>query len=217
MPSNAPEVKRRAVMGYGGRVILCEPTLEARETTANQVIAETGATLIHPYDHVDIIAGQGTAALELLNEVGELDVVITPVGGGGLLSGTCLACRGFDSNVQIFAAEPKGADDAARSLAQGRLTPQTGPDTIADGLLTSLGELTWPIIEQHASQIFTVSDAEIIDAMRFIWERAKIVIEPSAAVTIAALMSGQFQQMELSKVGVVISGGNVNLDVLPWQ
>jgi threonine dehydratase len=217
MPSNALAVKRRAVEGYGGRVIACVPTLEARETTAEAVIAETGATFIHPYDHPDIIAGQGTSALELLDQVPQIDAIVAPVGGGGLLSGICVAAKGLDPSIRIFAAEPLGADDAARSMAAGKLIPQTGPDTIADGLLTSLGELTWPIIRDHVERVVTVSEEEIVTAMRLVWERAKLLIEPSAAVAVAAVLSEEFQAVAgVDRVGIVLSGGNADLDNLPW-
>jgi threonine dehydratase len=218
MPSDALAVKRRAVEGYGGHVIECEPTLEARDTTAEAVIAETGATFIHPYDHPDIIAGQGTSALELLDQVPKLDAIVVPVGGGGLISGICVAAKGIDPGIRIFAAEPLGADDAARSKAAGKLIPQTGPNTIADGLLTSLGELTWPIIRDHVECVVTVSEEEIITTMRLAWERAKLLVEPSAAVAVAAVLSDAFKAIEgIDRVGVVLSGGNVDLDSLPWR
>jgi threonine dehydratase/serine racemase len=217
MPSNASPVKRRAVEGYGAEVIACEPTLAARETTAAEVLARTGGTLIPPYDHADIIAGQGTAALELLEDVPNLDAVVAPVGGGGLLSGTCVAAHGVNPRLRVFGAEPLGADDAARSKASGRLIPQTGPKTIADGLLTSLGELTWPIIRDRVERIVTVTEEEIVAAMRLTWERAKLLIEPSSAVAVAAVLTDEFQQRkDLPRVGVILSGGNVNLDQLPW-
>ncbi|MCI0462442.1 MAG: pyridoxal-phosphate dependent enzyme [Gemmataceae bacterium] len=217
MPSTAQPVKRRAVEGYGGRVVLCEPNLQARETTAASVQAETGATLIHPYDHPDVIAGQGTTALELLEQVPDLDALITPVGGGGLLSGVCVAGKGMRPTLRIFGSEPAGADDAARSLAVGRLIPQTDPRTIADGLLTSLGQVNWPIIQAHVEAILTVSEEEIVAAMRLAWERAKLLIEPSAAVPLAVALSERFRAIEgLKRVGIVLSGGNVNLDRLPW-
>jgi threonine dehydratase len=218
MPSNAPAVKRRAVEGYGGRVIECVPTLAAREETAAAVIAETGATLIPPYDHPDIIAGQATAALELLEEVPDLDAIVVPVGGGGLLAGVTIAAMGVRPGIRIFAAEPAGADDAARSKASGKLIPQTGPNTIADGLLTSLGTLTWPILRDLVERVVLVSEDEILRAMRMVWERAKLVIEPSAAVTVAAILSEEFRTLPgLARVGVVLSGGNVDLDRLPWK
>src|SRR5436190_15728670 len=218
MPSNASPVKRRAVEEYGGRVVECEPTLEARERTAADVLAETGATLIPPYNHPDVIAGQGTVALELLEQVPGLEAVIAPVGGGGLVAGISVALREAAPSVRMFAAEPAGADDAARSKAAGTLIPQTGPRTIADGLLTSLGDLTWPLVRDHVEDVVTVAEDEIVAAMRLAWERAKLLIEPSAAVPLAAVLSGTFRQREgLRRVGIVLSGGNVNLDSLPWK
>jgi threonine dehydratase len=217
MPSNSTPVKKRAVEGYGGRVIECPPTLQARETSAAAVIAETGATFIPPYDHPDVIAGQGTTALELLDQVEDLDAIVAPVGGGGLISGIALAARGIKPALRIFAAEPKGADDAARSKAAGTLIPQTSPQTIADGLLTSLGELTWPVIRDQVERVVTVREEEIVTAMRLLWERAKLVVEPSGAVPLAAILSDEFRGMTgLARVGVVLSGGNANLDRLPW-
>jgi threonine dehydratase len=217
MPRTASPVKRRAVQEYGGRVVECEPTLAARETTAAAVGAETGATLIPPYNHPDVIAGQGTAALELLEQAPALDAVVAPVGGGGLLAGVTIAVQAVRPGVRVFAAEPAGADDAARSKAAGVLVPQTGPRTIADGLLTSLGELTWPVLRDRVERVVTVTEEEIIAAMRLAWERAKLLIEPSSAVAVAAVLSEQFRALEgLQRVGVVLSGGNVNLDALPW-
>jgi threonine dehydratase len=218
MPTDAPGVKRRAVEGYGATVVPCAPTLAARESTAAEVVSRTGATLIPPYNHPDIIAGQGTAALELLEEVPGLDVVIAPVGGGGLMSGTCVATRGRSPQTRLFGAEPAGADDAARSLAAGQLLPQTGPKTIADGLRTGLGDLTWPILRDHLEGIVTVSEEEIIAATRLLWERAKLVVEPSGAVPLAALLGSRRGVFgEAKRVGVIVSGGNLDLDQLPWQ
>lgn len=217
MPTSAPAVKRRAVEGYGGRVVACEPTLAARESTVAAVQAQTGATLIHPYNHPDVIAGQGTVALELFEQVPKLDAIIAPVGGGGLISGIALAAKALRPTVRIFAAEPAGADDAARSKAAGQLIPQTAPKTIADGLLTSLGDLTWPVVRDLVERVVTVSDDEITAAVRLVWERAKLVIEPSAAVPVAAVLSPGFKEIDgLERVAVVLSGGNVNLDQLPW-
>jgi len=217
MPRTAAAVKRRAVLEYGARVIDCDPNQAARESTAAAVLAETGGTLIHPYNHADIIAGQGTAALELCERVSDLDAVVAPVGGGGLVSGICVALRELAPGIRIFAAEPKGADDAARSKAAGRLIPQTAPNTIADGLLTSLGELTWPIVRDCVERVITVSEEEIVTAMRLIWERAKLLIEPSSAVAVAAVLSDEFQNLPgLHRVGIVLSGGNADLDRLPW-
>lgn len=217
MPSNATPAKKRAVEGYGGRVIECEPTLAKREETAAAVVAETGATLISPYNHPDIIAGQGTAALELLEDVPGLDAIVAPIGGGGLVAGTALACQGFRPTLRVFAAEPKGADDAARSKAAGVLIPQTGPQTIADGLLTSLGDLTWPVLRDRVEGVVTVSEEKIVQALRLAWERAKLLIEPSSAVAVAAVLSAEFKALHgMKRVGVILSGGNVNLDRLPW-
>lgn len=217
MPRTAAAIKRRAVEGYGGRVIECEPTLAAREETARAVLAETGGTFLHPYNHPDVIAGQGTAALELLEEVPGIEALVAPVGGGGLLSGTAIAAKGIDPRIRVFGAEPAGADDAARSLAAGRLIPQTAPRTIADGLLTSLGDLTWPILRDHVERILTISEEQIVEAMRLSWSRAKLLIEPSSAVALAAVLLGEFRDLPgLERVGVILSGGNVDLDRLPW-
>ena len=217
MPSTVSAVKRRAVEEYGGRVMLCAPTLAARESAAAALLAETYGTLIPPYDHPDIIAGQGTAALELLEQVPDLDAIVVPVGGGGLLSGTCIAAKALQPAIRLYAAEPAGADDAARSMAAGTLVPQTAPQSIADGLLTSLGALTWPIIRDHVERVVTVGDPEIVAAMRVAWERAKLLIEPSAAVALAAVLSDEFKRLDgLRRVGVMLSGGNVDLDSLPW-
>jgi threonine dehydratase/serine racemase len=218
MPRTASPVKKAAVGGYGGRVVECEPTLAAREQTAARLVAETGGTLIPPFDHPDVIAGQGTAALELLEEVPDLDAVVAPVGGGGLLSGLCVASRGLNPRIRVFGAEPLGADDAARSKAAGEWRPQTAPNSIADGLLTSLGRLTWPIIRDQVEAVHTVTEGEIVAAMRLVWERMKLVIEPSAAVGVAVVLGGGFRQLDgIDKVGVVLCGGNVSLDKLPWQ
>jgi len=217
MPHTASAVKRQAVEGYGGRVVECKHSLIAREQTAADVQAETGATLIHAFDNPDVIAGQGTVALELLEQITDLDAIVAPVGGGGQVSGICIAAKSLKPSIRIFAAEPQGADDAARSLAAGRLIPQTAPDTIADGLLTSLGELTWPIIRDHVDQIITVSEGEIVAAMRLFWERSKLLIEPSAAVAVAAVLTDEFKALGgMNRVAVVLTGGNVDLASLPW-
>jgi threonine dehydratase/serine racemase len=217
MPSNSSAVKRRAVEEYGGRVVSCEPTLAARETTAAAVMAETGGTLIPPYDHPDVIAGQGTVALELLEQVPGLDAVVAPVGGGGLVSGVALAAGALAPSVRIFAAEPAGADDAARSKAAGVLVQQTNPRTVADGLRTSLGEWTWPVLRDRVERVITVSEEEILAALRLAWERAKLLIEPSSAVALAAVLTPEFRALDgLGRVGIVLSGGNVDLGALPW-
>ncbi len=215
MPGNAPQVKKDAVAGYGGRITFCEPTLEARESTMERIRLETGATVVHPYDNERVIAGQGTAALELLDSIPDLDAVIAPVGGGGLLSGTSIAAKALKADIRIIAAEPEMADDAYRSMKEGRIVPSVNPKTIADGLLTSLGSLTFPIIRQNVEQIVTVSEQGIVEAMRFVWERVKIVIEPSAAVAVGVLWERKIDLSGL-KVGVILSGGNVDLNKLPW-
>ena len=216
MPNNAPQVKKDAVAGYGGRITFCEPTLEARETTMDRIRLDTGATVVHPYNNEQVIAGQGTAALELLEDVPDLDVIIAPVGGGGLLSGTSIAATGIKKGIRVIAAEPELADDAFRSMQAGNIILSVNPKTIADGLLTSLGTLTFPVIQERVEQIVTVSEAGIIDSMKFIWERAKIIIEPSAATVIAVLWEKKIDLAGL-KVGVILSGGNVDLNKLPWQ
>ena len=215
MPNNAPHVKKNAVAGYGGQITFCEPTLEARENTMERIRLNTGATAVYPYNDERVIAGQGTAALELLEEIPDLDVIITPVGGGGLLSGTSIAATETKSGIRVIAGEPEMADDAYRSMQAGKIFPSLNPKTIADGLLTSLGQLTYPIIRERVEQIVTVSEQGIIDSMRFVWERAKIVIEPSAAVAVGVLWEKKIDLSGL-KVGVILSGGNVDLGKLPW-
>jgi threonine dehydratase len=213
MPTSAPPVKRAAVEGYGGRVVPCEPTMAARESTLRRVVAETGATFVHPYDDPRVIAGQGTAALELLEEVPDLDVVVTPVGGGGLLSGTAIAVTST-SSARVIGVEPEAADDARRSLEAGRIIPSEDPKTIADGLRTSLGEIPFAVARDRVAGIVTVSEDAIASAMRVVWERMKIVIEPSSAVPVAALLAGKVTG---ARVGVVLSGGNVDLARLPFH
>ena len=215
MPDNAPAVKKKAVAAYGGQITFCEPTLEARESTLDRIRLDTGANVVHPYNDERVIAGQGTAVLEFLEESPDLDVIITPVGGGGLLSGTSIAAAEIKKGIRIIAGEPEMADDAYRSLKAGKIIPSVEPNTIADGLLTSLGNLTFPIIQERVEQIVTVSELGIIDSMRFIWERAKIIIEPSSAVAVGVLWE---QKIDLTglKVGVILSGGNVDLEKLPW-
>lgn len=216
MPDNAPAVKKAAVKGYGGRITFCEPNQQAREAALARILAETGAALIHPYDNPLVIAGQGTAALELFKDHPDLDAVIAPVGGGGLLSGTALAAAGIDPDIRVIGAEPEMADDAYRSLQAGKIIPSINPQTIADGLLSSLGELTFPLICNHVEQIVTVSEQAIIEGMRLMWERTKLIIEPSAAVPVGLLLEKKIDLGGL-QVGVILSGGNVDLDKLPWQ
>jgi threonine dehydratase/serine racemase len=218
MPSNASAVKRAAVAGYGGQITLCEPTLDARSRTAARIEAKTGATLLHPYDHPDVIAGQGTTALELLDQVPDLDAVVVPLGGGGLLSGIALATRELKPGLPVYGAEPLGADDAYRSRAAGRLILQTDPNTIADGLLTSLGEWTWPVVRDVVADVFVVDDRAILAAMRLIWERMKLVVEPSAALPLAVVLSNPFALASSARrIGLVLSGGNVDLDSVDWR
>lgn len=215
MPNNAPSVKKNAVAGYGGRITFCEPTLEARESTLDRIRLETGATLVHPYNDERVVAGQGTAALELLEDIPDLDVVIAPVGGGGLLSGTAIAATELKKGIRVIAGEPEMADDAFRSMREGVIVPSINPKTIADGLLTSLGTLTFPIIQKQVEQIVTVSEAGIVETMKYVWERAKIVIEPSSAVAVGVLWEKKIDLGGL-RVGVILSGGNVDLEKLPW-
>jgi len=217
MPNNSPDVKLDAVKGYGANVTLCKPTLEARRTTLEGIAEDTGAAVIHPFNNANVIAGQGTAALELIEDVGELDAIIAPIGGGGLMSGTCVTTRSLLPNAKLFGAEPKGADDAYRSLKEGKLLPQEDPKTICDGLLTSMGENTWKILKDHLNAIYTVSDDEVIKGMKLIWERMKIIIEPSCATPVAVVMSPKFKQLEnIEKVGIILTGGNVDLAKLPF-
>jgi len=210
MPHTAPEIKKQGVRGYGGEIFECEPTLQAREATLAQVIKNTGATEIHPFNNFEVIAGQATAAKELFEEVGQLDVIMAPVGGGGLLSGTALAAKYFSSNTIVIAGEPAGSDDAFRSLKSGKIE-QAQSNTIADGLLTTLGDKTFPIIKQNVSEIITVTDDEIIEALRLVWERMKIIIEPSCAVPLAALLKEK-EKFKGKRVGIILSGGNVDLE-----
>ena len=215
MPENSPKVKIEAVEAYGGKITFCKPTLEARESTLHDIIEKTGITEIHPYDNYDIIAGQATAAMELLQEVPDLDMILCPVGGGGLLSGSALSSAHFSRNTEVIACEPDGANDAYKSFHAGYIIPSQKPDTIADGLLTSLGKRNFPIIQKHVSEIVTVHDESIIQAMKWVFERMKIVIEPSSAVPIAAIMAEKVA-VSGKKVGVIISGGNVDLKKLPF-
>jgi len=215
MPRTAPKVKRAAVEGYGATVITCEPTLEARESTLQKVVEETGAVFIHPYNDWQVIAGQATAGKELIEDTDSLDIVMAPVGGGGLLSGTALSTYYFSSGTQVIGAEPAGADDAYRSFTSGTLIPSINPKTIADGLLTSLGDKTFRVIRQYVDDILTVEEELIIQAMRLIWERMKIIIEPSCAIPLAVVLKYP-ERFADKKVGIIITGGNVDLDKLPF-
>jgi threonine dehydratase len=215
MPSNSSKVKIAAVESYGGIITFCEPTLAAREETLKKILAETGAFEIHPYNHLNIICGQATAALELIQEVPDLDCIIAPVGGGGLLSGTALGSYFFSSSSKVYGGEPEMANDAFLSIKNGRLIPSVNPDTIADGLRTSLGSHTYPIIRDHVTEILLAGESEIISTMRLVWERMKIIIEPSSAVPLAALLH-QREKFRSKRVGIIFSGGNVDLSDLPF-
>lgn len=214
MPRTAPAVKRAAVEGYGAEVVTCEPTLAAREEGLAGVVARTGAAFVHPYDNWDVIAGQGTAALELLEEVPDLDVVLAPVGGGGLMSGTAIVARESGPGVRALGAEPEGAADAFRSLREGRVVPSVDPDTIADGLLTSLSERTFGVLSRRLEGICTVPDDLTVRALRLLLERMKIVVEPSSAVPLGALLGGGVPNPRGRKIGVILSGGNVDFGAL---
>ena len=209
MPRTAPIIKKKGVEELGGEIFECEPNLQARETTLAEVIKKTGAREIHPFNNYEVITGQATAAKELFEKVDALDFIVTPVGGGGLLSGTSLSAKYFSPSTQVIAAEPQGADDAYRSMKSGKIEPSQS-NSIADGLLTSLGDKTFPIIRDHVKDVITVSDEEIIKAMRLIWEKLKVIVEPSGAVTLAAILKAK-EKFSGKKVGVIFSGGNVDL------
>jgi threonine dehydratase len=216
MPENAPAIKKKAVESYGGKITFCKPTQKDREDALNHVQMTTGAVFIHAYNNFDVICGQGTASLELLGEYPDLDIVIAPVGGGGLLSGTLAYTKGFNPAIKVYGTEPLNADDAFRSLRDKTIHPSINPNTIADGLRTALCELTYTIISAKCDGILTVTEEGIISAMRMIWERMKIIIEPSSAVPVAAMMEHP-QPFAGKKVGIIISGGNVDLDDLPFE
>jgi threonine dehydratase len=210
MPRTAPDIKKRGVKGYGGEIFECEPTLQAREATLAEVVKKSGATEIHPFNNYEVIAGQATAAKELFEKVNDLDVIMVPVGGGGLLSGTALAAKYFSPKTKVIAGEPAGSDDAYRSMQSGKIE-QAQSQSVADGLLTTLGDKTFPIIRELVSEVITVTDEQIIAAMRMVWERMKIIIEPSCAVPLAALLKekGRFKG---KRIGIILSGGNVDLE-----
>ncbi len=210
MPKNAPSIKIEAVRGYGAEIIFCEPTLESRETSLQKVVDDTSAFFIHPYNNYSVIAGQATSAYEIFMSKNDLDYILTPVGGGGLLSGTLLSRNYFSPVTKVIAGEPSGADDAYRSMIKGEIVPSLKPDTIADGLLTSLGDKTFKIIYENIEEIIVVNDAEIIDAMKLLWERMKIIVEPSGAVPFAAVLKNREKFMG-KQVGIILSGGNVDL------
>jgi threonine dehydratase len=215
MPENAPAVKKNAVAGYGADITFCTPTQEAREATTRAIMEKSGAVLIHPYDNFEVICGQGTATLELMNEINDLDIIVAPVGGGGLLSGTSTCAKGLRNDTVVIGAEPANADDAKRSLITGVIQPSVSPRTIADGLLTSLSELTFAVIGKRVDDIFTVSEESIIECTLLVWERMKIVIEPSSATVLAAIKEypGSFRG---KRAGLIVSGGNVDFRKLPF-
>jgi threonine dehydratase len=213
MPSNSPAVKKAAVRDYGGEIIECIPTLQAREDTLREVVERTGATFLHPYNQEEVILGQGTAAMELLEDVPDLDYLLAPVGGGGLIGGTALAARFFSPKTTVIAAEPHGADDAWQSKQAGHIVPQTNPQTIADGLRTSLGDLTFPLIRDFVEKIIRVEESEIVEALRLLMERMKLVVEPSGAVPLAAVLKEK-ENFKGKRVGIILSGGNVDLKML---
>jgi threonine dehydratase len=215
MPRNAARAKSAAVSRYGGAITYCDPTLAARESTAQQLIAATGATMVHPYDDLAVMAGQATATVELLSAVPDLDLILCPVGGGGLLSGTLVAAKTLRPAIRVIGVEPAGADDAARSLRAGRIIPSVNPDTIADGLRSSLGERPFAVIRRLADDIITVTDGAIVRAMRTLWEVMKIIVEPSGAVPYAALLEPS-RPPRAARIGLILSGGNVDLERLPW-
>ena len=216
MPHTAPAIKKKAVEGYGAEIVFSEPTLESRQETLNKVVEETGAHFVPPFNDVRIIAGQATAAKELIEETDKLNFIIAPVGGGGLLSGTSLSAKYFGSNIKVIGAEPKGADDAFRSIRDNKIYLSVNPQTICDGLLTSLGDITFEVIKENVHEIITVKEETIIEAMRMIWERMKIIIEPSSAVVLAVVLENK-EKFQNRNVGLILSGGNVDLEKLPWN
>ncbi|PZQ88668.1 MAG: serine dehydratase [Leifsonia xyli] len=215
MPRTAPQAKKDAVRGYGGVVVECEPSVTSREQVFGEVVAKSGAEFVHPYNDPRVIAGQGTCARELIEDVG-LDAVIAPIGGGGMVSGTCLALSHLAPETKIYAAEPEQADDAYRSFKAGHIIADDAPNTIADGLKVPLKDLTWHFVSNHVTDILTASETEIVDAMKLIWKRMKIVMEPSSAVPLATILKNR-DVFAGKRVGVIITGGNVDLDKLPWQ
>lgn len=215
MPKNSPQIKKNAVGAYGGIITFCEPNLPAREETLEKILLESGAIMVHPYNQKEVIAGQGTCALELMEQQNTLDCIITPVGGGGLLSGSSITARYLSPEIEIIGAEPKGADDAYQSFENKQLIPVGKTNTIADGLLTSLGELTFKLITENVDAIMTAPDSSIVQAMRLIWERMKIIVEPSSAVALAIILDNK-NHFKNKKVGIILSGGNVDLEKLPF-
>ncbi len=214
-PRTTPASKQQNMARYGAQLRLCEPTLAARQAAADQIVAETGATLIHPFDNTDVMAGQGTVALELLEQVPDLNLIVCPIGGGGLISGVAVAAHGVDGGIRIYGAEPEGADDALRSRSAGVITPVAQPSSLADGLLATIAPSTFELIRSQVDAVGTVSEADIVAAMRRIWEELRIIIEPSSAVPVAALLNGSLA-VSGGRAAVVLTGGNVDLRRLPW-
>ncbi len=215
MPHSAPQAKKDAVIGYGGTIVECEPSTSSRESTFARVVAETGAEFVHPYNDPRVIAGQATCSRELLEQVDNLDMVIAPIGGGGMISGTCLTLSSIAPEMKIYAAEPLNADDAARSFRAGHIIADDAPETVADGLKVPLKDLTWHFVHNYVTDILTATEQEIIDAMKLTWKRMKIVMEPSSAVPLATILNNR-ELFAGKRVGVIITGGNVDLDRLPW-
>lgn len=216
MPRTAPQAKKDAVIGYGGSIVECEPSTSSREAVFTDVVAESGAEFVHPYNDPRVIAGQGTCSKELVSQVENLDAVIAPIGGGGMISGTCLTLSNIAPEIKIYAAEPLNADDAARSFKAGHIIADDAPDTVADGLKVPLKDLTWHFVSNHVTDILTATEEEIVEAMKLIWKRMKIVIEPSSAVPLATILKNP-ELFKGKRVGVIITGGNVDLDALPWM
>ena len=216
MPRTAPQAKKDAVMGYGGRVVECKPSTSSREAVFAEVVAETGAEFVHPYNDHRVIAGQATCSAELIEQVEGLDAVVAPIGGGGMVSGTCLTLSGLAPQMKIYAAEPEQADDAFRSFKAGHIIADDAPNTVADGLKVPLKELTWHFVQKQVTDILTASEEEIVEAMKLIWKRLKIVMEPSSAVPLATILKNP-QIFAGKRVGVIVTGGNVDLDKLPWN
>ena len=215
MPNNTPKVKINNVQRYGGEIIFCEPNIKARENTLNEMVKESGSTIVHPYNDEKVIAGQGTAAKELLEKIADLDIIITPVSGGGLLAGTSLLAKSINPNIKVYGAEPKNADDTYRSIKNKKIVPNKTTETIADGLRAQVGTITFPIIQKNVDGIILVSEEMIIQSMRTIWQRMKIIIEPSCSIALAAILINN-EQFHNKRIGIILTGGNVDLDSLPW-
>ena len=215
MPDNTPKVKVDNVQRFGGEIIFCDPNIKSRENTLNKIVKEDGSTIVHPYNDEKIIAGQGTAAKELLEKIPDLDIIIAPVSGGGLLAGTLLASKAINSNIKVYGAEPKNADDTYQSIKRKKIVPNKTTDTIADGLRAQVGTITFPIIQKYVDGIILVSEEMIIQSMRMVWQRLKIIIEPSCSIVLAAILTNK-KQFYNKRIGLILTGGNVDLDTLPW-